>query len=375
LRKILFLISEDWYFVSHRLSLARAARDNGYDVIVATRVGRYKEIIEKEGFKLVGTGLQRNNRNVLRELASIFEIYKIIEQNKPDIIHNVALKPILYGTFLAKLIGVPHIVNTFAGLGFVFSSRGLARTLLQQLLSIIFKFEFLGGNVTVVFQNPDDKELFVKRGIVPESKAFMIKGSGVNTNLFTYSPEPEGLPIVVHISRMLWDKGVGDLVDAARQLKRDGVGCRVILIGKPDPKNPSSIDEEVLRSWQAEGIIEWWGYRDDIPDILSRSHIAVLPSYREGLPKVLLEAAASGRPIVATDVPGCREICRHNENGYLVQVRDPSDLKRAIQRLVEDKEMRKRFGRKGRELVLQEFSDDIVVDNMLKIFEACSRSC
>jgi len=203
----------------------------------------------------------------------------------------------------------------------------------------------------------------------------MIKGSGVNTNLFTYSPEPEGLPIVVHISRMLWDKGVGDLVDAARQLKRDGVGCRVILIGKPDPKNPSSIDEEVLRSWQAEGIIEWWGYRDDIPDILSRSHIAVLPSYREGLPKVLLEAAASGRPIVATDVPGCREICRHNENGYLVQVRDPSDLKRAIQRLVEDKEMRKRFGRKGRELVLQEFSDDIVVDNMLKIFEACSRSC
>ncbi len=372
--KLLFLITEDWYFLSHRLSLARVARDKGYDVIVATRVDRHRKLIEKEGFKLVGISLQRNNRNPFKELISLFEIYKIIRHNRPDIIHNVAIKPILYGTLLARLLRTSHIVNTFAGLGFIFTSDGFMRMILRYILSFFFRLGFLRNKITIIFQNPEDKELFIRNRIIPNTKAFVIKGSGVDTNRFTLSQEPDGTPIIVLLSRMLWDKGVGDLVDAARQLKRDKIRCRVVLIGSPDPQNPSSISEDILKSWQEEGVIEWWGYQDDIPGILSRSHVVVLPSYREGLPKVLLEAAASGRPIVATDVPGCREICRHNENGYLVKVKDPTGLKQAIQKLVEDGETRQRFGRRGREIVLNEFSEDIVVDEMLKIYETYTRS-
>jgi len=246
--------------------------------------------------------------------------------------------------------------------------------ILRYILSFFFRLGFLRNKITIIFQNPEDKELFIRNRIIPNTKAFVIKGSGVDTNRFTLSQEPDGTPIIVLLSRMLWDKGVGDLVDAARQLKRDKIRCRVVLIGSPDPQNPSSISEDILKSWQEEGVIEWWGYQDDIPGILSRSHVVVLPSYREGLPKVLLEAAASGRPIVATDVPGCREICRHNENGYLVKVKDPTGLKQAIQKLVEDGETRQRFGRRGREIVLNEFSEDIVVDEMLKIYETYTRS-
>ncbi len=178
-----------------------------------------------------------------------------------------------------------------------------------------YRVALSGQQTRVIFQNPDDRALFVSRSVVPIDRTVLIRGSGVDVSQFVPSSEQSGLPIVLLASRLLWDKGVGELVEASRRLKKDGIACRVVLVGVPDPGNPKAIPVSLLERWQAEGVVEWWGLRNDMPEVLKAASIVVLPSYREGIPKILLEAAASGRPIVTTDTPGCREIVRHGENG------------------------------------------------------------
>ena len=368
--RILFFVSEDWYFWSHRLSIARAARDAGFEVLVATRVVQYKERIEKEGLKLIPINLERKSKNVFKGIFSILETVRIYHQEKPDIAHHIAVKPILYGSLAARIAGVPVVVNTITGLGHIFVSRGLKASILRQMIIFVYRLAFLPKNVIGIFQNPEDLKLFVDSKIVKKEKTVLIRGSGVDTAKFIYLPEPEGIPTLVLAARMIWHKGAGSFVEAARILRKNGVKCRMILVGAPDLGNPDSISEKTLRSWDSEGIIEWWGYREDMLEVLAQSNIVVLPTtYGEGVPKILIEAASCGRAIVATDVPGCREIVRHNKNGLLVFPGDSKMLADTLKILIEDLQLRGRMGSVGREIVEAEFSEKIVIRDTMDVYK------
>ncbi len=363
--KILFLVTEDWYFCSHRLPVARAARDAGLEVVVATRVNAHGDRIEAEGFRLIPIKMVRSGRNPWRELRTLTELIALYRRERPDIVHQVAMKPVLYGSIAARLARVPATVNALAGLGYVFASRGASP--LRPAIRIVLRAVLGATRGRVVVQNSDDARALAELGL-PPAQVTVIRGSGVDLERFRPTPPPAGEVVVSMVSRMLWDKGVGELVEAARTLKRAHPGVRVQLVGPPDPENPASIAEETLRGWHAEGIVAWLSGSEDVARIWSESHIAVLPSYREGLPKALLEAAACGRPIVATDVPGCREIVRHRESGLLVAPRDARALSEAIAELAVHESLRERMGRRGRELVEQDFSEARVAQETMALY-------
>lgn len=367
--RLLFLVTEDWYFCSHRIPIAREAKRQGYEVLVATRVERHGEQIVSEGFKLIPLRMRRQSRNPLSELSAIMEIIGIYRREKPDIVHQVAIKPVIYGSLAALIAGVPHVVNAMAGMGYVFISSQLKAKLLRPVIRAAFKLLLNRVNSRLILQNQDDKAMFIGSQLVSDKRITIIRGSGVDTNIFQQMPESEGPPLVLLASRMLWDKGVDEFVKAARLLKAGGVGASFVLVGDTDAHNPAAIPVEQLAAWHTEGHVEWWGRHDDMLQVLAHSHIVCLPSYREGLPKVLLEAASCGRPIVTTDTNGCREVVRHGENGFLVPVRSTLELADAIKLLIEDPDLRKRMGTRGREIVVQEFAVEQVVAETLAAYK------
>ncbi|MEW6117621.1 MAG: glycosyltransferase family 4 protein [Nitrospirota bacterium] len=367
--KILFLVTEDWYFCSHRLPIARAARDSGYSVVVATRVQGHGEQIEKEGFKLVPISLQRSSKNPLREILSILEITKIYRSERPDIVHHVAMKPVLYGSIAALFGGIGAVVNALAGMGYIFTSHDRKAKFLKPVVKLGFRFLLGRPNSRVIIQNPDDRLMMIGAVGIPHEKVMLIKGSGVDTSRFAPTPEPEGTIVVALVSRMLWDKGIKEFVEAAQMIKGKGVEAKCILVGSPDPENPASIPESQLLEWTKSGAVSWIGHQNDIPAVWAQAHIAVLPSYREGLPKALLEAAACGRPIVTTDTTGCREVVKHGENGLLVPIKDAKALAEALQNMIVNAAMRKRMGAMGRRMVEAEFSEERVVNETLAVYK------
>jgi glycosyltransferase involved in cell wall biosynthesis len=368
-RRLLFVVTEDWYFVSHRLPLAAAALRAGYRVAVATRVGDQAATIEEAGIELIALRRwRRSSMNPLRECAAVVELAGVIRRWKPDIVHLVALKPVLYGGLAARVAGSPARVNALAGLGFVFAEgRPLAR-LLQPLIKTAFRSTLGGARALTIVQNPDDQHLLIEERVVDATRLRLIRGSGVDLKHFVPSEPPPGRPIVLLMSRMLWDKGVGEFVEAARQLRDAGSEARFVLVGEPDPENPASIPRETLLRWQRDGDVEWWGRRSDAAAVLQQAAIVVLPSYREGLPKVLLEAAACARPLIAADVPGCREVVAHGETGLLVAARDAGALAGALQRLLADPQRRREMGRRARAAVEREFGVDAVAADTLKVY-------
>ena len=368
-KKLLFLVTEDWYFCSHRLPPARAALAAGYDVVVATRVERRGEEIISEGFKLVALGLRRRSRNPFTELAAVIEIIKLYWRERPDVVHHVALKPVLYGSFAALLLRRPAVVNAMAGMGFLFTSSRRTAGALRAVVSRVFRVILNADRNVLILQNPDDAAMLIAGGLVEPSRVRLIRGSGVDTVRFHPTPEPEGTPVVMLASRMLWDKGVGEFVTAAKELRVRGVIARFVLVGDGDTDNPASISDSQLKAWHDDGVVECWGRCDDMPAAFAQAYIVCLPSYREGLPKVLLEAAACGKPLVATDAPGCREIVHHSENGLLVPVRDATALGQAIERLLVDPGLRLAMGKKGREMVKTEFSEDHVARQTLAVYQ------
>ncbi len=366
--RILYLVTEDWSFLSHRLAVARGARRAGYEVIVAARVREHGDLIRGEGFRLVPTSLQRGGRNPLRDAAAVFELTRLYSREKPDIVHHVALKPVLYGSLAAAIAGVPAVVNALTGLGYVFLSDDLAARALRVGVAALLRFLLNRQGSRLLLQNADDARLLVDEGIAKPETVAIIRGSGVDTARFRPGAEAAGAPVAVLASRMLWDKGIGELADAARLLKQRQVPVRILLLGDPDPENPASIPASQLAAWRAEGILEWRPHDRDMAGALRACHIAVLPSYREGLPKSLLEAAAMGLPIVASDAPGCREIARDGENAILVPVRDSAKLAEAIERFARDPGLRRRLGRRGRELVESDFTEAAVVAQTLELY-------
>lgn len=366
---VVFLVTEDWYFWSHRLPIARAARDAGARVIIATRIEKLRGALEREGFTAVALPWRRRSHNPWNEVRALAGIVALYRRVRPDIVHHVAVKPVVYGGIAARLAGGGAQVNAIAGMGYVETSRHPRARVLRGVFNAVLRFAWSGPAVHVIVQNPDDVEALTRARLVAPSRIHMIRGSGVDVVRFAPAPEPPAPPVrVVFGGRLLWSKGVGELVDAARELKARGVPVEVVLVGSPDRENPESIPERTVAGWVREGVITNLPWNDDMAAVWRCAHIAVLPSYREGLPKALLEAAACARPLVATDVPGCREIARDGVNALVVPVRDAHALAVAIEHLARDATLRARFGAAGRDIVVNEYAEAIVVRETLDLY-------
>jgi glycosyltransferase involved in cell wall biosynthesis len=300
----------------------------------------------------------------------LLEVASLYLREKPDIVHQVSAKPILYGTLAARLCGTPAVVNALTGLGYVFVTETLKARLLRAGICAAYRLTLSKEGSRLLFQNADDLEMFVARGLVPRERTVLIRGSGVDVAHFTPSPEPAGTPLVVLPARMLWDKGVGEFVEAAAALRAGGTKARFALVGDPDSGNRAAVPASQLARWKEEGAVECWGHRDDMREVYAQAHVVCLPSYREGLPKALLEAAACGRPLVAADVPGSREIVRHEETGLRVPVRDAAALAAALRRLIEDGPLRARLAQRARRAAVEEFSQELVCEKTLGVYRS-----
>jgi len=367
---LLLLITEDWYFWSHRLPIARAAQSVGFKVIIATRIDKHKELIEQEGFRLIPILLKRKNYNPFKEILSLLEIIQIYRSERPTIVHHVAMKPILYGSLAAWFTGITGVVNALAGLGHIFISKEPKTFIFRLIIKRIFQILLNRSNTRVIIQNPDDRQLLMSGCSLGPNKLRLINGAGVNTNEFNYVPELGGILLVILASRMLWDKGIIEFVNAAEILKKKNIQARFALVGRVDEESPSAIPISQLEKWNNAGVVEWWGHSDKMPQIFAQSHIVCLPTfYGEGIPKVLIEAAASGRPIVTTNTPGCREIVRNGVNGLLIPPKNVQALADALQFLIENPDIRREMGVRGRNIAVNEFSEEKVVKETMAVYE------
>lgn len=366
--KLLYFLTEDWFFCSHFIDRARAAQAAGYEVAVAAREGKDGDFIRSAGFRYFPTGLKRRSTNPLAELRLLVRMFRIYRQFRPDVVHQAGAKPILYGTIAALLARVPHILNAPIGMGYVFSSRDRQAKVFRPFLQAAYRLLVNPAGSKVVFENGDDLRTFVEWGAVRRTDAILIRGAGVDLQACAPAAPDNDSPLVVLTARMLEDKGVREFVAAARLLLQQGVQARFVLVGGTDPSNPTAIAEATLREWARVEGIEWWGWRDDIPMILQQSDIACLPSYREGLPKSLIEAAACGLPIVTTDTVGCREVVEDGRNGFLVPVRSIEPLAGALGRLIADAELRRRMGNESRKKAIEEFDTRKIAAETLTVY-------
>jgi len=363
-------------FRRDHMQLGHAARDLGLEIHVAAPCGRVRPDSGNEPFTVHPIPMTRKGTSMWKEPATVLALLRLYRSLRPSLVHHLRLKPVLYGSLAANLAGVPAVVNTLTGLGFIFTDESEKTAPLRKWVEMGCRRAFRHSNLRVIFQNPDDRAVFIRKRIVGGDQTAVIKGSGVDLSVYRPSAEPEGLPVVILASRMLWDKGVAQFVEAARMLKSEGVHARFALVGEPDPDNPAAIPQEQLEVWHESGEIEWWGLQDpkSMPGVLARSHIVCLPSYREGIPRILIEAAASGRPIVTTDAPGCRELVRPGVNGIIVPSRDTASLASALRFLIEHPEARVAMGANNREVAVQEYSQELVISQFVAVYRDLLRA-
>lgn len=362
--KIAFLITESWYFLSHRRALADACKVAGWEPVLIANVAE-KDRPRLADIRVVALDMRRASRHLMRELATLWRIIAILRRERPDVLHAVGLKPVLYGSVAARLLGL-NAVCALAGLGYLFTSGTLWAQLIRRGVVLWLRLAFDSPRVRVIVQNDDDARHLIAHGVARE--VALIRGSGVDLDYFQPMPEPDGMPVFVVVARMLADKGIRELVLAARMLHWRGIPCRVRLVGEPDAHNLSSLTERDLSQWANEGIIEWAGFQSDVRAIWRDAHVCILPSYREGLPKSLLEAAACGRPIITTDVPGCRDVVTNEVEGLVVPARDWLALAQAMERLALDADLRRRMGPAARRRVEQNFGQDNVIEQTMAVY-------
>jgi glycosyltransferase involved in cell wall biosynthesis len=369
---LLYVVSEDWVFLSHRLPMARAARDAGFEVHVATQLTKYRAKIEAEGFRVHAIPFARGKLSPLAALSTIVALRRLHTSLQPDLCHHVSLQVSVLGSVAA--IGRRFaLINALTGLGYAFSASGLKPRVMRMLLGGLFRCLFVRDRAVVLVQNPDDRTALLSLDI-PEQHVVLISGSGVDAALLSPLPEPPGTIAVAFVGRLLDDKGVRSLVDAYRQLKARGVQVALLLAGTTDPANPTSLPEREVEGWKDEAGLSVLGHVEDISQVWARAHIAALPSRREGLPKSLLEAAACGRPMIATDVPGCREIVRPGQTGLLVPLDNASSLASAIETLINSPELRVRYGAAARQLVLDRFDSQSIGRQIVALYRRLTTS-
>jgi len=366
--KVLYVITEDWFFHSHFLDRAKYVAASGGTVGVATRFSVHTEELKGLGFELFPINFSRRGLNPLTEFITALKVRKIIRQFEPDIAHNIALKPVVTGTFGELLSRQRIIVNALVGMGYIFTSTDARASVVKPFLNRILKHLLHSKSVHVVIENPDDLNSLVNDGFITQDKISLIRGAGVDLHAFPFRPEAPGPVVVTLVSRVLRDKGVIEFIEAASQLRTEFPDMVFQIVGEPDLGNPSAIQQSEIDSWQSLTNVSYLGRRSDIAEILIYSHIVCLPSYREGLPKSLLEALSCASPIVASDVPGCREVCQDGVNGLLVPARDSIALSKAIKKLVANPDLRQTMGQAGRMRAESEFSNEIVCNQTLDLY-------
>jgi glycosyltransferase involved in cell wall biosynthesis len=350
--RLLYLVTEDWYFCSHRLPMARAARDAGFRVLVATRCGEHAERIREHGFEVHPLAWRRRAFDPVSATREIAEIAALYARTAPDVVHHVALKPVVYGTIAAGIARVPRVVNALTGFGFAFGSRGVRAAAAGGVLRVALRRVLDRRGAVVVVQNARDLELLSTEGLVDRASIRLVRGSGVDLGRFTPLPDPPEPFTLGYVGRMLADKGVPTLFEAVERVRASGLPVELVLAGAPDPENPTSLTLADLRALAARPGIHWLGRVDDVRDVWRRCHVAVLASRHEGLPLSLLEAAACGRAMIATDVAGCRELAEPGINALVVPRDDPGALADAIARLARDPDLRHRLAARARESVV-----------------------
>jgi glycosyltransferase involved in cell wall biosynthesis len=367
-KTLVFLLTEDWFFASHFLKRGLAAKAAGWRVVLVARESDATAAIRAAGIEVVPVPFIRRRLNPFAELAFTFRLAALYRRLRPDLVHHIALKPIVIGGIAGRLAGVKATVNAPVGLGFVFSSDKLLAKVLRPVVSALLRLTLTPKHARVIFENPDDLEVLAAKGMVRREAAVLIRGAGVDIDEFHPVTEPAGKVRVILIARMIREKGIADFVEAATILKGQ---AEFVLVGAPDEGNPNTVTKAELKAWQAEGTIIWLGPRRDIAALLAGAHIACQPStYREGLPKSALEAMAAAKPLVATDIPGCREAVVHGVTGLLVPPRDPAALAAALKTLIDDPGLRARFGEAARKRAVENFSDAIICEKTISVYDS-----
>ncbi len=365
--KIIFFANTDWYLYNYRLSLATELQSQGHEIILLSPAGSYTAAIQKAGLNWQEFSLSRRGINPFSELNAINRLAHFYKQEKPDLVHHFTIKCVIYGSLAARKAGINRIINSITGKGILFSDEKLVNSLGKPFIKLLYRLSL--KQTEVVFQNQPDFNYFVDNHLVSSQQCHLIPGSGVDVTLFKPAPVPEGDPLVILPARMLWAKGVHEFIQAARIIKKTGVNARFALVGEPDTGNPSAIPVQKLKEWNTDGSVEWWGWKDDMVQIYQAASIVCLPSsYGEGMAKSLLEAAACGRPIIASDIPGCREVIIDNVNGFLVPRQDSEQLAAAIIKLLSSKPLREKMGHASRELAVRHFSSEKVNQDTIDLY-------
>ncbi|MBD7988316.1 glycosyltransferase family 4 protein [Luteimonas sp. Sa2BVA3] len=368
--KLVLFANTDWYLYNFRRSLALALQQRGHDLLLISPPGPYGEKLRALGLRWEPVPMNRRSLNPLREVRLLAWLVSLFRKERPALVHGFTIKCAVYGALAARLAGVAGRVNAVAGMGYVFISDSPKARLLRPVVRALLRLALGGQGARLVLQNPDDVALFAQAGLVDPAQVRLIAGSGVDCGRFLVRPSaPAGRPLrVLLAARLLWDKGLAEYIAAARRLRDEGRTIEFLLAGDPDPGNPAAVPETTVREWVADGTVEWLGHVDDMPALFASVDMVVLPSYREGLPKGLIEAAACALPLVTTDVPGCRHVVTDGVDGLLVPARDADALARAIARLQDDPELATRLGKAARAKALAEFDEKIVIERTLAVY-------
>jgi len=372
-KKLMFIVNVDWFFTSHRLPIALEAMAKGYDVHLAATITDKKEELENLGITLHPLVIGDGKTSLFKFIRSFLQILSVLKIVKPNLVHLVTIKPVLLGGIASRLMKVDAVVAAISGLGSAFSTNGVKASIRRWLIGAIYKQALKHKNLKVIFQNENDKAILKKLTGLDKKKTHMIPGSGVNLEQFNFEPIVDEDIKFIFAGRLLYEKGVGEFVEAAKCIQAENLSnkqtIKFIVVGAPYPNNPSSVKKEEINEWVNSGVIEYWGERQDMPEVIKQAHAMVLPSYYgEGLPKVLIEAAASGRAIITTDHPGCRDAIINNVSGILVKTRDSDDLSNAMRKLIKEPEVAKKMGSNGRKLAEQKFAIEKVTSEHLKIY-------
>jgi glycosyltransferase involved in cell wall biosynthesis len=373
--KVLLFANTDWYLYNFRLPLAEALRSQGHEVVMVSPDGKYSERLKQAEFRWIAFPLVRQRLNPFAELFTILRLVLLYRRERPDVAHHFTVKCVMYGSIAARFAGIEGVVNALAGLGHVFSDCGVQARLLRIIIQRICK-SFLRPT-QVVFQNPEDHQAFLKRGLVDRDASYLIRGSGVDVERFKprANKNSSDKRYVLLASRLLWAKGVAEYVEAARLVRRQIPETVFLLAGESDPGNPASVPQEVVDEWKRRGDVEVLGHCEDIKSLLEKADLVVLPTYYgEGVPRILIEAAASGKPLVATDMPGCHEIVQHRLNGILIPPRDSRELARAIKEILPDDLCMARMGKHSRRLACDEFSQEQVINKTFQVYQCATAS-
>ncbi len=367
---VILFANTDWYLYNFRRSFALALRDAGHELLLISPPGTYGERLRALGLRWEPLPMDRGSLNPLSELRLLSYLRKLFRRERPVLVHGFTIKCAIYGSLVARLTAVPARVSAVAGMGYVFTSSDLRARLLRPLIRRLLKFALGGEGARLILQNPDDVAIFERAKLVDPTSISLIPGSGVDCRRFvaTQGDRHNKELRVLLAARSLWDKGLAEFVEAARLLRAEGRSIRFLHAGTPDEGNPAAVPEATLHAWVKEGLIDWLGHVEDMPDLLSSVDMVVLPSYREGLPKTLIEAAACALPLVTTDVPGCRDVVSDGRDGLLVPPHDAQALAQAIARLDDDPALARRLGNAARVKAHAEFDERIVIERTIGVY-------